>query len=164
MKIQHCVLEGCTGHQAGRQLLAELYYEQTGEPLPEIRLGDRGKPYFPHSPWYFSITHTKHHAFCALSDRPIGIDAEELDRKVRPGLAKKILSPGELAQYEQAPDRDRALLTFWVLKEAQAKLTGEGLRGYPNQTDFTLPHPAVREAAGCLLAILQEQGETVHAV
>ena len=150
-------LEGRTGHEAGRQLLAELYREETGAALPEIVVQERGKPCFREGNLHFSITHTKKHAFCVLSGRNVGIDAEELDRKISPHLAQKVLSPGEKAQYDRAEDPRRTLLTFWVLKEAQAKLTGEGLRGYPNHTDFTLPHPAVREVDGCLVAILEEK-------
>ena len=125
--------------------------------MPEIAIAKGGKPYFKDSPYYFSITHTNNHAFCALSSRPIGIDAEELDRRINLKLAEKVLSPGEYAQYLASENKERTLLTFWVLKEAQVKLTGEGLRGYPNHTDFTLPHPAVREIDGCLLAILKEK-------
>ena len=157
MKIRYCTLEGETGHEAGRRLLGELYRQETGQALPEVCLTDRGKPYFQDSPLYFSITHTKRHAFCALSHSPIGIDAEELDRRVSEKLAEKVLSEGEMQQYLRAEDRKKTLLTFWVLKEAQAKLTGEGLRGYPNHTDFILPSPAVTEVDGCLLAILEEK-------
>ena len=49
----------------------------------------------------------------------------------------------------------RALLTFWVLKEAQVKRTGEGLRGYPNKTDFSLDDPRVTEMDGCLVAVIE---------
>ena len=157
MKLKGCRLEGCTGHEAGRRLLAELYREQTGEAMPQIVLGHRGKPRFSAGPWHFSITHTRHYAFCALSDREIGIDAEELDRHIVPGLAEKILSPGEKAQYDRAADKNRALLTFWVLKEARVKRSGEGLRGYPNDTDFSLEDPAVRVMGDCLVAILEEE-------
>ena len=125
--------------------------------MPEISIAAGGKPYFQDSPCYFSITHTKKHAFCALSSHKIGIDAEELDRRIHLKLAEKVLSPGEYAQFEQSEDPGKTLLTFWVLKEAQVKLTGEGLRGYPNHTNFTLPHPAVQEVDGCLLAILEEK-------
>lgn len=156
MILASCPLGELTGHEAGRRLLEALYRQQTGEPLPQIGVTDRGKPYFPHSPLHFSISHTKKHAFCVLSSRKVGIDAEELDRKVNLRLAEKILSPSEKAQFDLAEDRARALLTFWVLKEAAAKLTGEGLRGYPNQTEFSLDDPAVRELDGCLVAILEE--------
>lgn len=94
-------------------------------------------------------------AFCALSRREIGIDAEELDRNVKLALAEKILSPKEKAQFDAAPDKRRALLTFWVLKEARVKRTGEGLRGYPNGTDFSLNDPRVTEMDGCLVAVIE---------
>ena len=151
-----CPLEEETGHDAGLRLLAALYRRETGMDLPPISRTERAKPYFPNSPFHFSISHTLRHAFCALSPAPIGIDAEEKDRIVRPNLADKILSPGELRQYNAAADKRRTLLAFWVLKEAAAKLSGEGLRGYPNHTDFTLPDPRVRELGGCLVAILEE--------
>ena len=158
MKIASCALEGRTGHEAGRQLLAQLYREETGLDLPPIAVTDRGKPYFPDSPWHFSITHTEGHAFCALSPNPVGIDAEELGRNIRLKLADKILSPGERLQYDAAPDKRRALLTFWVLKEAAVKYTGEGLCGFPRDTNFSLDDPRVTEQEGCLLAVIERNG------
>ena len=148
--------EGQSGHEAGRMLLRELYEGYTGKPMPEILVEKLGKPYFLGNPVYFSISHTKARAFCALSDRPIGIDAEELTRQVNPRLAEKILSPSEFAQYAQAADKNRALLTFWVLKEAAVKCTGRGLQGYPNQTEFSLDDPRVTEKDGCLVAVIEE--------
>ena len=156
MILVSCELKGRTGHEAGRQLLAEAYRAQTGEDLPEIRITDRGKPYFPDSPWHFSISHTPHHAFCALSRNNVGIDAEERNRKINLKLADKILSPSEKLQFEAAENREQALLTFWVLKEAAAKLTGEGLRGYPNHTQFSLEDSRVTELDGCLVAVMEE--------
>jgi len=156
MILGHCELEGRTGHEAGRQLLAELYRQETGAQLPEILTTEKGKPYFPDSPYYFSISHTKNHAFCALSRKPVGLDAEELNRRVHLKLADKILSPGERAQYDAAPDKSRAFLTFWVLKEAEAKLTGEGLRVYPDHTNFSLDDPRVTQLHGCLVAVMEE--------
>ena len=156
MRLAGCPLDGQSGHDAGRRLLARLYREETGDALPEIRIAPRGKPYFPQSPYFFSVTHTRRRVFAALSRRAVGIDAEELDRTVRPALAEKILSPSELAQYRTAPDPNRALLTFWVLKEAQVKLTGQGLRGFPNDTHFSLEDPRVWEWDGCLLGMIVE--------
>ncbi len=149
-----CPLNGRSGHQAGRELLTELYFRATGDTLPPIAIAERGKPYFPDSEWHFSISHTKGHAFCALAKNPIGIDAEELTRRINLRLADKILSPTERAEYDAAADKRRALLTFWVLKEAAAKCTGEGLRGYPNHTSFSLSDPRVTEQSGCLVAVI----------
>lgn len=156
MRLAFCTLDGCTGQEAGRALLAKLYREETGEGLPEIRITDRGKPYFENSVWHFSISHTPKHAFCVLAKNNLAIDAEELDRNINLRLAEKILSAPEKAQYDTAEDQRRALLTFWVLKEAAAKLTGEGLRGYPNHTKFSLEDPRVTQIDGCLVAVMEE--------
>ena len=156
MILKFCALSGRSGHEAGRELLAQAYREATGDELPPIAITERGKPYFPDSPWHFSISHTKAHAFCVLSDSPIGIDAEETDRNMNLALAEKLLSPAEKVRYNAATDKRRALLTFWVLKEAAAKCSGEGLRGYPNHTDFSPDDPRVTEIDGCLVAIIEE--------
>ena len=155
MILGSCELLDHTGHEAGRELLASLYREATGEELPPIAVTDRGKPYFADSSWHFSISHTHRHAFCALAMHNVGIDAEELDRDINLRLAEKILSPVEKTQYESAADKRKALLTFWVLKEASAKLSGEGLKGYPNRTEFSLEDPRVQEIDGCLVAVLE---------
>ena len=143
------------GHQAGRKLLEEMVREATGQPMPPIAVTERGKPYFPGSDLHFSISHSKGHVFCALSHSPVGIDAEEADRLISSALAEKILSPGEYARWKKSEDPRKALLTFWVLKEAQAKCTGEGLRGYPNHTNFSVEDPRVQQIDGCLVAVIE---------
>lgn len=156
MMLAACPLDGLSGHEAGRELLARLYRQETGENLPPIRKTPRGKPYFEDSPWQFSISHTPKHAFCVLSKYNVAIDAEELDRNINLKLAEKILSPAEKQQFDTAPDKRKALLTFWVLKECAAKLSGDGLRGYPNHTNFSLEDPRVTELHGCLVAVMEE--------
>lgn len=150
-----CPLEGSTGHQAAYILLERAYAAQTGQKLPPIARTACGKPYFPDSPYHFSISHTPRHAFCVLSTHPVGLDAEELDRRVDPRLAEKILSPGEYRQYLLAENPNLALLKFWVLKEAAAKLSGLGLRGYPRHTDFSLDDPRLTQRDGCIVALME---------
>lgn len=157
MYLEGRAIGDTTGHLAGRELLADMYSRYVGGPMPEILVQQRGKPYFAGSVWRFSISHSQKHVFCALSQKEIGIDAEELDRPANLKLAEKILSPAERQQYEQAKNKERALLTFWVLKEARSKFTGEGLRGYPNHTEFMLSDPRVRELHGCLVAVIEEE-------
>ena len=159
MESPEYYLAGCAigpgqGHEAGRQLLTALYREVTGENLPPIAIGHRGKPDFAHSQWHFSITHTPKHVFCALARSPIGIDAEEAERRIDLRLARKILSPNEKRQFDAAGDQRLALLTFWVMKEAEGKRTGEGINGWPSKTDFSLDDPRVQEKDGCLLAVM----------
>lgn len=145
-----------SGHQAGRTLLQEMYRARFGTDMPEILISDLGKPYFRDLPIHFSISHTKGHVFCVLSDCPVGIDAEEIHRDIRLTLADKILSPREKAAYEKAADKRETLLRFWVLKEAQAKCQGTGLQGYPNHTDFSPNDPRILEMNGCFVAVITE--------
>ena len=158
MVIKSVHLNEQTGHDAGRTLLCQMYREYTGREMPEILTTDRGKPYFAQGP-YFSISHTRKMAFCAVSDHAIGIDAEPKNRDIDLRLADKILSPMEKAQFDAAEDKRLALLKFWVLKEAAAKCSGEGLRGYPNHTEFTLNDPRVKEIDDHLVAIVEETKE-----
>ena len=151
MKLLSEKLNGRNPHEAGLALLRKLY----GAPLPEIRRTSLGKPYFPGENLHFSISHTKKTVFCVLSDKPVGIDAEELDRDISLSLAEKILSSDEMVQFRNATDKRRALLTFWVLKEAAGKYTGEGLQLWPNHTNFSLDDPRVQETDGCLVAVIE---------
>lgn len=152
MKILWKRLQGEDAHKAGLSLLENLY----GGPLPEIAYTKLGKPYFTDCPLHFSISHTDQHVFCVLSERPVGIDAEEMTRKIRIDLAEKILSPTEKQQFSQAADPNLALLTFWVLKEAGGKCIGEGIQPWPNHTNFSLTDPRVQQIDGCLVAVIEE--------
>jgi len=158
MIIGWCCLDGRRGHDVAWELLARMYREETGEGLPRTERRERGKPYFPGNEWHFSLSHTKGHAFCVLAKENVGLDAEELDRHVNPKVAERILSESEYIQYENAPDQNRALLTFWVLKEAAAKLSGNGLEEVMQKSAFSLEDPRVRELAGCLMAVITESG------
>ena len=153
MRIAFTRLKAESGHTAGRRLLAQL----CGGKLPEIAETPLGKPYFPESALHFSISHTKCHAFCCLAEENVGIDAEEMDRRVSPALADKILSQAEKTRYAASADKNAALLRLWVLKEAYAKLLGKGLGDYLYQTDFSPDDPRVQIIDGCYAAILTEK-------
>lgn len=155
MRMKWARLDGRSGHDVGRLLLTQLYRDETGCDCPNILTAPMGKPCFEASPLHFSISHTKRHAFCVLSSRPVGIDAEEKDRQIDLRLAKKILSPQELVRFAAWPDPRDALLRLWVLKEAAVKLTGEGLRGYPNHTDLSPDDPRIQEIDGCYVAVFE---------
>ena len=155
MQIKWERLDGRSGHDVGRQLLQQLYWEVMGTDCPPILIAPRGKPYFEDSTLHFSISHTKNHAFCVLSSHPVGIDAEEKDRRVDLRLAEKILSTEERTHFGLADHPQDVFLRFWVLKEAAAKLTGEGLRGYPNHTDFSPNDTRIQEIDGCYVAVIE---------
>ena len=101
MIFSWCALDGRTGHEAGRALLAELYRRETGEALPPIGITPRGKPFFADSPWHFSISHTRKHAFCVLDRENIAIDAEELDRRQNTGAVDLLGTEGGGSQAQR---------------------------------------------------------------
>lgn len=156
MRLAWKPLEGKDGHSAGLSLLAELYRQETGKPLPPIRKTPRGKPYFQDSSLHFSISHTQNHAFCCLSTQNIGIDAEECSRRIDLRLAERILSPAEKVHFAAAADPRDCLLRLWVLKESWAKLTGRGWGNYLRETAFDPNDPRIQIIGGCYVAVLEE--------
>lgn len=146
-------LEGRDAHELGRLLLARA----VGSPLPEIALGERGKPGFVSDPRHFSVTHTHRHVFVAVSDRPVGIDAEEMDRIIRPTAFEHLLSPQEKQRCIAFGDKNAAFLRLWVQKEAEVKRTGAGLTRDVNKTNYCPGSPAVQEIDGCYVAIMEDE-------
>ena len=147
-------LDGRNGHDVGRQLLSALYRKQTGSALPPIAVTPLGKPYFENSPWHFSISHTKNHAFCVLSQENIGLDAEEIGRRVSENLISRYLSPGEQDRLGENPQD--AALRLWVLKEAEGKRTGKGIGDWMKNTDFYPYCDKIQEIDGCYVAVLED--------
>ena len=151
MKLLWTRLENETGHDAAYRLLAQMVI-----PTPKIRKTDLGKPYFVDCDLHFSVSHTKNHAFCAVSHKNIGIDDEKTDRNIDLRLADKILSPAEKLRYDAAADKRDALLRFWVLKESYGKLTGKGWGNYLHKTSFDPFDPRIQIIDGCYVAVLEE--------
>ena len=152
MRLAWTRLDGKDGHDAAYALLEQL----VGTPLPPIRRTELGKPYFADGGPHFSISHTTNHAFCYASERNIGIDAEEIGRRVDLRLANKILSVGEKALFDTAMDKQDCLLRLWVLKESYAKLTGRGIGNYLKSTDFSPDDPRIQIIDGCYVAVIEE--------
>ena len=157
MKLKWKRLDGHSGHDAARELLATMYFEENRCELPSILRTEQGKPYFSDGNWHFSISHTDDHAFCALSRRNIGIDAESMDREIDPRVGRRYLSDSEQKRVENSRDKRAALLRLWVLKEAYAKLTGRGIGNWLKSTDFDPEDTRITCIDGCYVAILEEE-------
>jgi len=84
-------------------------------PVPEIVLAPGGKPLFKRCDLYFSISHGKTYALCAISRYPVGVDVETR-RRINPRIRERVLAPGE---------KDEDFFDMWVLKESYIKLRGE---------------------------------------
>ena len=105
------------GSAAVYELLEYAYRIEYGEPLPEIKRGFHGKPYFPGLPdVHFSLSHAATHVLCALASCPVGCDIES-PRKISSRALEYFSTPDELLLFEP--------LELWVLKESYVKLYGQ---------------------------------------
>lgn len=111
-------LSASHGSAFGVSLLAEAYKDYAGAPIPKIIKLLSGKPFVPAEPeLHFSVSHSKTHVLCAISENPVGVDTET-HRFIKQSVIERLTTPGELA-----------CLTFfdiWVLRESLYKLTGKG--------------------------------------
>ncbi len=86
-----------------------------------------GKPFLRDYPEiFFNISHCRRGIACAVMDRPVGIDIEEI--RFDEDLAKVIFSPDELEAVRSADEPVVKFTELWTRKESFLKLTGEGLR------------------------------------
>ena len=126
-------------HRIGRRLLARALLEQyhltdfTCGTIPDdrIRTGQWGKPSLSSFPGiHFNITHCRGLVACAVSDKPIGIDAENI-RPFRDHLLPRVLTEEEQAQLALLGTTDRKRMEwffrFWTLKESRMKHSGTGM-------------------------------------
>ena len=97
-----------------------------------IALSETGKPYLLDQPsFYFNHSHSQNYYALATSERmqDLGVDVEELSRKVRfEALAKHAFHVEELRVWQQY-DQDKAYwFKVWTTKEAVLKAAGLGVR------------------------------------
>lgn len=125
-----------TAREAAHSLLKTAHARLCGGVMPEPARTERGKPFFPDGRFEFSISHTRTIAALAVSDRPVGVDAETF-RPVRPGVARRSMNAEELAWIAARPEENEALLTLWTCKEALVKRSGQGLQFRPRAVRLT---------------------------
>lgn len=85
-----------------------------------------GKPFIENNKerLFVSFSHSQNLVMCAISDDlDIGLDIENLNRKVNPAILKRILNNGEWELYSKEDP-----LSLWTIKEATVKSLGTGLR------------------------------------
>ncbi len=158
-----------TTRPLAHDLLLHAWHQSRTAPMPPVQYTDSGKPFFAGNPLFFSLSHTRTLALCAVSDSPVGADCETV-RPLSYKAIERVLSPSELAQYRTAADPQVAFFSFWTLKEAWAKYTGNGLGGFPNYTHFELSPPAmsgvdtpsffVQQQSDCMIAVCSAQAQT----
>ncbi len=131
-----------------RHILAR-YFEGQEPARLTFAYEPRGKPTLAgHPSLHFNLSHTKDHLAIAISDHPVGVDIEGLDRATDMiALAERFFHPHEAACLRAADPRDHARLFFrwWTAKEALLKAWGVGLGHEGEPPDFS-PWPGERAA------------------
>lgn len=100
-------------------LLRLAFWERFGwTELPEMRLGEKGKPFFPdREEMYFNLSHTEGAVLVGLSDQPIGVDIQRL-RPLSPRAQHRLDCAGETAEQ---------YFRNWTRYEAWSKRNGTGV-------------------------------------
>lgn len=104
----------------------------------EVQLGVQaaGKPVvkFPKQPViHFNLTHAGQLAAVAVSEKPVGVDIEQIDHNMRfDEVVPQFMSVHEQAIFRRLPMNLKATAFYccWTRKEAYVKALGKGL-GYP---------------------------------
>ncbi len=114
-------------HKAAWALLTNVLRRKAPQVVlaESLRFGPHGKPFLEGGP-FFSISHTKGLALCAVEDWDTGIDTERR-REFPPHLQERVFTIAERETAASSPDPGAMFTTLWTLKESYMKYTGMGL-------------------------------------
>ena len=122
----------------------------------DISKTEFGKPYLEQFPQVtFNHSHSHKHYALAYSDtvKQVGIDIEDLDRKVRfEALAQHAFHPDELEHWAELEYSEEFWFRVWTTKEAVLKASGLGIRLSLNELN-TQVHP-IQHGGMCQHAML----------
>ncbi len=95
----------------------------------ELIYGQYGKPYVKDKSIFFNLSHSGEYAVCAVSDREVGIDIQEMGA-LKMKVARRYFTENECKYILSQPDSDKAADMFyrlWSLKESFVKAVGLGI-------------------------------------
>lgn len=93
----------------------------------EFTYTEYGKPYLSDYPnVHFNISHSGEYVACAVSDKPVGIDIQEIG-EYNFDVAKRVCNSKELKQIENSEDKASEFTKLWAQKEAVLKMVGTGI-------------------------------------
>ena len=95
-------------------LLASVLHVHRDE---DLVFGPQGKPFLAGNRPEFSLSHSGAHVLLGVSDAPLGVDLERMDRRINESVQRRICLP-----QEQGLDP----MTVFTRKECAMKLTGLG--------------------------------------
>lgn len=120
------------GSLMAHRLLEHALAEDWGITDAQYGRTDKGKPIITnHLRTFISLTHTRGAVAVAVSDHPVGIDAEAVG-EIRPRVMENMFTEGEK---EYVGDDPLRFCRVWTRKESYGKLTGTGLLRRMNTMD-----------------------------
>ena len=128
-KLEKISLPGKRKQSIGAELLlnyalCKLHPEL--EPPFEIDINEYGKPKFTNLSLEFNLSHSANFAVCAVSDKEIGVDAQE-NTSYNQRIAERYYTENEKLSIERAEDKDYEFSRIWSAKESAVKYLGLGL-------------------------------------
>jgi phosphopantetheinyl transferase len=121
----------------------------------ELTYDKSGKPLLVGSGFFVSVSHSPSMAACMISDRPCGVDVEEMTRNAD-RISERFLSTEELEWSSALEEAGLVRLICWCVKEAVYKLMGA------SEVDFAghIKVMPFEPAPGCEIHALFLKGET----
>lgn len=94
-----------------------------------IATDENKKPFLPsHPKVFFNVSHTLEYGLIAISQYPVGIDVEYIDRKMNHlETASLLFKTNDLNILDSSNDKIRLFFTYWTRKESIVKATGRGI-------------------------------------
>lgn len=115
----------------GAGVLLRIAMERCGiaEKQDALQYSAFGKPYLADADFHFNLSHSGTYAVCVYSDKPVGIDLQQI-KDTMPKHTKKILSDAEELYLSSLKEREkrRTFYHLWGKKESLIKWDGRGLR------------------------------------
>lgn len=110
------------------RLLLEQYLDQPADAI-QFGIGDNKKPFIQGNvPLYYNVAHAADKILIAISDKPVGVDVEFMDRELDvTDIAKTCFSNEEQQFMYEADDSVTTFYQLWTRKEALLKATGKGI-------------------------------------
>ena len=122
---------------------------------PTLAYTEKGKPYLPdHPDIHFNISHCPQGCVCAVSDKPVGVDIQDI-RPFSQDIANRCCSTEELLLLTQSADPAAGFTQMWAMKESYLKMTGEGIAQSLPAIDTTGAYSAIHTTYinNCYIAV-----------
>lgn len=113
---------------AGAYLLLKRLLSEVNINDFEIIIGKYEKPHIvDHENIYFNLSHSSKMVLCAISDKELGVDIENIDGEIDLNIAKNFFYNDEYKSIMNCDNPSDEFFKYWVLKESYMKYTGLGM-------------------------------------